>query len=449
MPMESQEEIMFVVRSFLASALLLSTVQSVAKELAYYDSLRLVGAMREDERMLRVVREQKLQSSKWSQQDLQCLDSLEYPVLTDIVARQIGYSMTAAEVQDALNYFQSSGGRKFVKRELGVLGETQFATADRAELDKFKQRPAGRKLFGGQVLQEAEVMAEAAERIDRLLGDCAYLRKNDLEREIPEKSCQARPVSSSDNACLATYVAEGNAKKPRHASVEVNCRQDGRVLTSRIGLPKPEVPIALRWSASRELEILVDGKVKNAPSSAGSGPKVSFASWQKDDPPLLTCATQTRGRPTLANALPPNVAVGAWRTYGQPGLCVMTARVPKEQVRGAEGDVLLQFRRQKPATAPFGTTDLAVVVAVDQQSERPLFVDFKTRMFELIAQPPQQQHMLTGSAAETVLESVRVGPVDLTVRSEDGNRYAIPMRGLDFDFAYADFSECLEGLAAM
>src|SRR5688572_26551462 len=140
MPMESQEEIMFVVRSFLASALLLSTVQSVAKELAYYDSLRLVGAMREDERMLRVVREQKLQSSKWSQQDLQCLDSLEYPVLTDIVDRQIGYSMTAAEVQDALNYFQSSGGRKFVKRELGVLGETQFATADRAELDKFKQR---------------------------------------------------------------------------------------------------------------------------------------------------------------------------------------------------------------------------------------------------------------------------------------------------------------------
>ena len=438
-----------MVRSFLATALLLSAVQSVAKDLAYYDSLRLVSAMREDERMLRVVREEKIQRSRLSQQDLQCLESLEYPELTDIVARHIGYSMTAAEVQDALNYFQSFSGRKFVKRELGILGEAQFATADRAELDKFKQRPAGRKLFGDQVLKNAAVLAEAAQRIDRSLEDCAYVRRNELERELPEKSCQARPVSSSDNLCLATYTAEGNARKPRRASVDVNCRQDGRVLTSRIGLPKPEVPIALRWSANRELEILVDGKVKNAPSSGGSGPKVNFASRQKNDPPLLTCAPKMRGRPTLANALPPNVAVGTWRTYGRPGLCLMTARVPKEQIRGADGDVLLQFRQQKPAMAPFATTDLAVVVAIDQQSERPLFVDFKTRIFDLIAQPPQQQHMLTGSGAQSVLDGLRAGPVELTVRSEDGKSYSIPMRGLDFDFAYAELNECLARLAAM
>lgn len=440
---------MFVVRSFLAAALLLSAVQSVAKELAYYDSLRLVSAMREDERMLRVVREQKIQRNKLHQEDLQCLDSLEYPELTDIVARQIGNTMTPAEVQDALDYFQSAGGRKFVKRELGILGEAQFAAADGAELEKFRQRPAGRKLFGDQVLKNAAVMAEAAERLDRRLEDCAYVRQNDLEREIPEKSCQARPVSSSDNVCLATYAAEGNARKPRRASVDVNCRQDGRVLTSRIGLPKPELPISLRWSSNRELDILVDGKVKNAPSSGMSGPKVNFASWQENDPPLLACAPQLRGRPTLANALPPNASVGAWRTYGRPGLCLMTARVPKDQARGADGDVLLQFRRQKPAMAPFGTTDLAVVVAIDQQSERPLFVDFKTRIFDLIAQPPQQQHMLAGAAAESVLEGVRAGPVDLTVRGEGGKSYSVPMRGPDFDFAYAEFSECLTGLAAL
>lgn len=441
---------MFVVRSFLATALLLAAVQSVAKDdLAYYESLRLVSAMREDERLLRVVRDEKIQRSRLSPPDLQCLQGLEYSELTDIVARQVGNSMTAAEVQDALDYFQGAGGRKFVKRELGILGEAQFSTTDRAELDRFKQRPAGRKLFGDQVLKNAAVLAEAVQRIDRSLEDCASIRRNNLERELPEKSCQARPVSSSDNACLATYTADGNARKPRRASVDVNCRQDGRVLTSRIGLPKPELPIALRWSANRELDILVDGKVKNAPSSGLSGPKVNFASWQKNDPPLLTCAPHMRGRPTLANALPPNAAVGSWRTYGRPGLCVMTARVPKEQIRGADGEVLLQFRRQKPALAPFGTTDLAVVVAIEQQSERPLFVDFKTRIFDLIAQPPQQQHMLIGPGAQSVLDAVRAGPVDLTVRSEDGKSYSIPMRGLDFDFANAEFSECLAGLAAL
>jgi hypothetical protein len=436
-------------RSFFALASLWAAVPSAAKEPAYYDSLRLVSAMREDERMLRLIREQKSQRTTLSPQDRECLDNLEYPELTDIVARQIGYNMTAAEVQDALGYFQSSGGRKFVKRELGMLGEGQFATTDQAELEKFKQRPAGRKLLVELILKNDAVMVEVGQRVDRRLEDCAYVRKNDLEREVPEKSCQARPVASSDNVCLATYAAEGTGRKPRRASVDVNCRQDGRVLTSRVGLPKPEAPVSLRWSANRELEILVDGKVKNAPASGGSGVKVSFASWQKNDPPLLTCATQLHGRPTLANALPPNVTVGAWRTYGRPGLCLMTARVLKEQIRDADGDVLLQFRRQKPAVAPFATTDLALVVAIDQQSERPLFVDFGTRLFDLIAQPPQQQHMLAGVAAETILGDLRVRPVELTVRSDGGQKYSIAMRGQDFEIAYAEFNECLTALAPM
>jgi hypothetical protein len=405
--------------------------------------------MREDERMLRLIREEKAERARLSQEDLHCLDSLEYPEVTDIVARQISYNMTAAEVQDALGYFQSASGRKYVRRELGILGEAQFASTDRVELERFKQRPAGRKLFGDQVLKNDAVMAEVAERVDRLLEDCAYVRKNDLEREIPEQSCQARPVSSSDNVCLATYAAEGSGRKPRRASVDVNCRQDGRVLTSRIALARPEDPVALRWSPNRELEVLVDGKVKNSPPSLGSGPKVNFASWQKKtDPPLLSCATQMHGRPTLASSLPPIATVGGWRTYARPGLCLMTARVPKELIRGAEGDVLLQFRRQDPEVAPFATTDLALIVAVDQQSERPLFVDFGGRMFELIAQPPQQKHILTGMVTEVMLNDLRSRPVDLAVRSDGGPGYSIPMRGLDFDFAYPEFSACLEALRA-
>ena len=438
---------MLSLRSFLTTILLLAAVQSAAKEPAYYDSLRLVSAMREDERMLRSARAEKLQQTKLSEQDIECLDGLEYPAIADIAAWQIIDNMTIAEVRDALGYFQSSSGRKFVKRELGILGQEPFASADQAELEKFEQRPAGRKLFRDLIFKNAAVMAGVTARVDRHLEDCAFYRQNDAQREIPEKSCQSQPVASSDNICLATYAAEGSGRKPRRASVEVTCRNDGRVLTSRISLPKPEAPIALRWSADRDLEILVDGRIKNSSSAAGSGPAVSFASRQKSDPPLLACVTQLRGRPTLANSLPLNVTVGGWRTYGRPGLCLMTARVPKEEVPGADGDVLLQFRRQKPAVAPFATIDLALIVGIYQQSEQPLLVNFGQKRLALIAHPPQQQHMLAGMPAEVLLEGLRSRPVELTVQSDGAPSYSIPMRALDFDFAYAEFSECLASLA--
>jgi hypothetical protein len=405
--------------------------------------------MREDEVMLRMARAEKLQRTKLSQQDLQCLDSVEYPELTEIVARQVAYNMTPAEVQDALNYFQTASGQKFVRRELDLLGETQFTTLDQAELERFKQRPAGRKLFGDMILQSAEVRAAAAERIERVLGDCAFARQNDLEREIPEKSCQARPVSSSDNVCLATYVAEGNVKKPRRASVEVNCRDGGRVLTSRIALARPEDPVALRWSVDRDLQILIDGKIKNAPASVGSVARVSFGSWEKKkDPPLLTCVGQERGRPTLANTLPPTATVGGWRAYSRVGLCLMTARVPKDDIRGATGDVLLQFRRQKPAAVPFATTDLALLVEIDQLSDRALFVEYDNRRFGLISQPPRQRHMLTGMPAEIVLDRMKANPVELAVRSDGAPGYSVPMRALDFDFANQQFAECSAALGS-
>jgi hypothetical protein len=434
---------MLVVRSFLATALLLSAVQSVAKELAYYDSLRLVGAMRDDERMLRLARTQRSTRSKLSDQDVECLDRLEYPEFTAVAARAISDNMTSAEVLDALGYFQSASGRKFVKRELGILGETQFTTTDQAELERFKQRPAGRKLFRDLILNNDAIMAEVAERVDRHLEGCAFYRRSEVERELTEKSCEARPVASSDNACLATYGAEGNGRKARRASVEINCRRDGRVLTSRISLPKPEAPIALRWTTDRDLEILVDGKVKNSPPVANSSANVSFASRKKDDPPLLECMPQMRGNPMLANSLPAMDRVGAWRTYARPGMCLMTARVLKQEIPGADGDVLLQFRRQNPAVAPFSTTELALVVQIDQQSEQPLIVNFGQKRLTLMAHPPQQKHMLSGMTVEVLLEGLRSRPADLTVRSAGGPSYSIPVRGLDFDFAYSDFSECL------
>lgn len=437
---------MLSLRSFVLTIFLVAAGPVVAKELADYDSLRLVSAMREDERMLRSALVEKLRRTGLSEQEMECLDRFDYPEITDIVASDISVKMTAAEVRDAIGYFQSSSGRKLVKRELATAGDVPFTKTDQAELDKFKQRPAGRKLFRDLILRNAAAMAEVMARLDRHLQDCAFRRQSDADRGIPTESCQARPVPSLDNVCLAIYSAEGNSRKPERASVEVNCRNDGRVLTSRIILPKPEARVALRWSNDRELEILLDGKLKSASAPAGSSVKISFAERRKNDPPPLECVPKMHGHPTLAETLPLNVTVGAWRAYGRPGLCLMTARVLKKEVAGADGDMLLQFRRQIPAVPPFATTDLALVVEIYQQGEQPLLVDFGQKRLTLIAQPPHQTHMLAGPAAEVVLQGLRSMPLELTVRRAGVPSYSIPVSRLDFDFAYAGFSECLATL---
>ena len=442
----AQQEVMLGLRLFYVTALVLVAGQSIAKGVTEYDSLRLVGAMREDERMLRSALAEQLRRTGLSQQDSECLDRFEYPDLTDIVASAISARMTAAEVRDALAYFQGSGGRKFVKRELEPTGGVTFTKADQAELDKFKRRSAGRKLFRDRMLKNPAAMAEVMARLDRHRQDCAFRRQSDLERGIPQESCQARPVASSDNVCLATYTAEGNDKKPQRSSIELNCRNDGRVLTSRIGLPDPEAPVALRWSNDRELVVLMNGKVRNASPRAGSSIKVRFASRKKSDPAPVECVPQARGRPTLAEALPPSAAVGGWRAYARPGLCQMTARVLQKEVIGADGDMLLQFRRQARAVPPFATTELALVVQVYQQKEQPLQVGFGQKRLSLIAQPPRQMHMLVGQAAEVLLQGVRSRSIELTVRREGAPSFFIPLRRLDFEPAYATFSECLATL---
>jgi len=435
---------MLGLRSFFVAVILTAAAPTLANELTHYDSLRLVSAMREDERMLRLALAQKLRQTGLSGQDMQCLDRFAYPELTDIVADEIGLRMTAAEIRDAIAYFQSSSGRKTVKRELGISGELPMTAAERAELEKFKQRPAGRKLFRDLILKNAAAMAEAMSRLDRHLEDCAIRRQSDAERGILAESCQARPVASSDHVCLATYTAEGNDTKSRRASVEVNCRNDGRLLTSRTVVPDPEARVALRWSDDRELLILLDGKIKNA-SAVGSSVKVRFASRQQSDPPL-ECVPKTRGLPSLAESLPLNTTVGAWRAYKSPGLCLMTARVLKKEVAGADGDMLLQFRHQTPAAAPFASTDLAFIVQIYQQSEQPLLVDFGQQRLAMIAQPPRQTHMLIGQAAEVLLQDLRSRALELTVRRAGAQNYSIPVRRQDFDFAYVEFSECLATL---
>jgi hypothetical protein len=70
---------MLSLRSLLMTAVLLAMLNapSAAQEPAYYDSLRLVSAMREDELMLLAARAAKLQRGELSAGDAECLDRFE------------------------------------------------------------------------------------------------------------------------------------------------------------------------------------------------------------------------------------------------------------------------------------------------------------------------------------------------------------------------------------
>ncbi len=430
--------------------------QSTAEEANYYDSLRLVNAMREDELMLLAVRAAKALRNEPVEPDAKCFDRYEYPELTDIPARQISEQMTGSEVEDALRYFQSDAGRNFVRRnELAlkgkVAGAQKLSTAEHVELERFKRRPAGRKLLGKLITKQPELMTEAITRVNQHLDHCAYLRHTKAERQEPPPSCKSKMVASPDNVCLASYEALGSAAKPDSATVHVNCRHHGRMLTTRIDLALPEFPVALRWTKGRELEILVEAEnLRFSTSNRGNQiQRFRLASREPNDPPVLNCLPVSPDHPTLAAVLPLSTTVAAWRTYRAPGLCMMTARIPKEDVPGADGDMLLQFRRQQRAALPFATSRLALIVQIYQPAnERPLLVDAGKDRLAMIEHAPQMTHMLTGKPAETLLQSLVTKPAELTVTPEGAPSYQIPVRRQDFDFANGDFSDCLASLKA-
>jgi hypothetical protein len=247
---------------------------------------------------------------------------------------------------------------------------------------------------------------------------------------------------------LANYAAEGSGAA-RKASVEVYCRHNGKFLRTQIDLPQPQSPIALRWSPSRELEILVQNdKMRIISSSSGdAAQRFRWASRKPSDPPVLEClperAPELHG--TLATTLPLSITMGAWRAHQRPGLCLMTARVPKEQMPGAGADVLLQFRRHQSAVLPFATSELALIAQIHEIKERPAQVALGPSPLLLIGHQPQL-YMLAGKEAEELLQSLASQPNQLAVQPEGASSYSVPISRQDFDFAYAGFSECLAGL---
>jgi hypothetical protein len=444
-----------------ASALALVCIHTncIAAEPTYFDSLRLVAAMREDELMLLAIRatvEKRIARGELKAEDVECLERMKFPEVTDIPARRISEKLTAAEVSDGLAFFQGFTGRKFVRRtELALTGRLRagseaFSAADAAALLAFKQQPAGHKLLGLRIGSNAVAMSEAIARMDPVLQDCAYEREVRTERRAAPGYCESRPLASTDHVCLATYVTKEKSDARHEAEIRVNCERDGRLLQSTIENPHPAKPVALRWEEPRQLVILIeDPKMRIVSSTRGesAAQRVRFASRQAGDPPALKCLPR-KYESTLETAFPVPSGVAAWRTYRDRDVCHMTSRVPEGAIPGQKGDVLLHFGQHKRPSLPFATTSLVFGAQISQPQRARLFLKHSTSRMDMIAMGNQQLHILEGRAATSLFNTLRSKASQISVQPSVGNTYVIPVSQQDFTFAVHEFEACLKSLGA-
>lgn len=435
-------------------ALLGVHAKGIAGEPTYYDALRLVAAMREDELMLLAIRataDKRVTRGEIKQEDIACLEALEFPEVTDIAARRISERLSAAEVTEAIAFFQGASGRQFTRRrELFLTGKPAAAgsltATDAAAVTAFKGTSAGRKLLTQRITSNAGAMREALARVDPLFGECAYEREVRAERAYPTGYCESRPVASADHVCLAKYVTREKSTSRHVAEIEVNCLRDGQALRSTIEYSRPQAPVALRWEDPRRIVILVDDpkiRIVSSHSPESAPQRFRFASRQAGDPPVVKCLPKDFDH-SLASVLPMPTGVGSWRSYRSNGVCQMTARV-RGGVPGVMEHVLLHFRQQKRPAHPFASTSLVFAAQLFLPSSQVMLAQGSNRM-QLIDSSNQQVHMLEGRAATSLLNALRTQPAQVEAKPIVGAAYAIPVSQEDFAFALRDFEACVKSL---
>jgi hypothetical protein len=435
-------------------ALLGVHAKGIAGEPTYYDALRLVAAMREDELMLLAISataDKRVTRGEIEQEDIACLEALEFPEVTDIAARRISGQLSAAEVTEAIAFFQGASGRQFTRRRELFLGGMlpageSIAAADAAAVTAFKNTSAGRKLLTERITNDAGAMSEALARIDPVLSDCAYEREVRAARGYPTGYCESRPIASADHICLAKYVTKERSSARHAAEIEVSCTRDGRGLRSQIGLDLPEIPVALQWEDPRRIVILVDDpkiRIVSANSPESAPQHFRFAPRGAGDPPVVKCLPKDFDH-SLASVLPMPTGVGAWRSYRSNGVCQMTSRV-RNGVPGVMEHALLHFRQQKRPAHPFASTSLVFAAQLYLPSSQVMLAQGSNRM-QLIDASNQQIHMLEGRAATSLLNALRNQPAQVDAKPIAGEAYAIPVSQEDFAFALRDFEACVKSL---
>ncbi len=145
------------------------------------DAIKLVRTMRDDEYLLASLRERVKEGGRpipKAQRD--CIDSIQPTDISAVVAVAIQEQLSAAEVKDAISFYESPAGRKYAETQMSNIERpvelTDFIkamTVDEVQsLRQFFVLSASRKLMQNNVIQQPASMNRISLRIRDLTDAC-------------------------------------------------------------------------------------------------------------------------------------------------------------------------------------------------------------------------------------------------------------------------------------
>jgi len=443
----------------LCGAFLLYTPLAAAAKPTYDDAVRLVSAMREDELIVMALRNsvksamrENATNGKVAERQAQCVDSFEYPSITDLVAVAIATNLSASEVHDAIRFYQAKVGKKTVSRKESELrdkvsSDTDWLSdAEKKELTAFMRTTAGKKLLTDNVTKQPSMAAETLKRIQSHGETCLAQQEVAAMSRKRGRFCESIAVSSPDDACTATYVRSKESRALEQAAVQVDCQSGEQSSQVTIDLVDADVSVALKWEQGNVLEILLP-----TGASRGQQPKLQqsaiahrFRAHTAADPARLACLPLQHDNFSLLANLPLPTTLASWRSHREPNLCLLTNRLARPKIHGWINDGIVQFRRQGTTALPFGKIDLALIVGGPLQT-RSAALRVDGTVIQMAPSGINKSKILIGKSAEDILGRLAGGgKIDIVVQTVDGSEFTQSLSRLDFEFAYAGFSECLQ-----
>lgn len=422
-------------------------------EASYSETVRLVRSMREDELFMAGLQSKLAEEVKAGKAPryAACLAKVRYPLFTDAIALGISSQLTDAEVAEGIEFFRSALGRKLLDQSYrGVmenrpLDMNDFTTEETIALAKFGQRPAGRKLLQDRITHREAVMSKANIRWRVAVEDCEAVAGSDTGAPMQPESCKTAPLVSPDNACsveqqFTVYPQPGSKAT---TSVLVNCLDRAEMPATYDGRVDG---IGLKWLDAKTVEVAAPRGAKLLSEGRGGQFRAQF----KQLP--AAGGKQQCWKDTLAvNSVPMDELQSQpfWMSYGDEERCILSKRLDKAQLPGAQRDALVQFRRVKADEYPFATRQLVFFERFSVQAHTRAVRIRGTGGSVLELQPggPKAGFHLIGAPAEEVLKQL-VSGADLTLEVQPavGDAFVVQLSKADFAWAHAGFEACLQSL---
>ncbi|WP_331153240.1 DUF2059 domain-containing protein [Steroidobacter sp.] len=437
---------------------LLASSGAVA-EASYSETIRLVRSMREDEMIMAGLQAKFAQEIKAGNgpQHASCVAQLKYPMLTGLIASGISPRLSDAEVAEAIQFYRSPVGRKFLERGYQELAQNlppdpdHLSTEEKVALGKFGKRPVGRKLLQDRITLSEPIMQKAMMRLKMAFDDCVTEIEG-IEGVIVTKTCTTAPVVTSDNACYVEQVLEGYPKRPAEdeTSIRARCSGDGRGHSYPIARYQGHVKnIDLRWLDARTVEVTAPTGAKPVGDVRPGEVRAQFKQLPAAKIKPQQCWNDVSSLHLTRIDMDELLSQTYWMSYGEAGRCLLSKRIEMAQLPGANRNSVVQFRRVKSPEYPYATDQLVFFETFSTQvNTRSVRVrgagidDVELKPGGRIA-----GFQLVGAHAETVLKQLASGTkLTLEVQPAAGAAFTIPLDTNDLAWAHQDFATCLNTL---